>query len=227
MISDMEKHFQTPVLNQAIVRYLRIELGLCETERKSLPILDCQIYSERPIFQVSDTFYYINCELSPEVKQSLHQTKELLGVETVKGMLVAISRYSFKMEDKWNCIMCIEKITLNKLHEVNFSKQPNPYYTDQIVTQYANLYQQKLEKEMLGTFRNRMVNAYDLVKGPSPNCPLIIKLRGNMDLTEDELNMLIDSLEPEDSGKSKAPKKRKQPEGKLEEFLMPKKTKGE
>eukprot|EP00826_Nyctotherus_ovalis_P013500 TRINITY_DN13665_c0_g1_i1.p1 TRINITY_DN13665_c0_g1~~TRINITY_DN13665_c0_g1_i1.p1 ORF type:complete len:120 (-),score=30.48 TRINITY_DN13665_c0_g1_i1:95-454(-) len=98
----------------------------------------------------------------------------------------------------------------------SFSRVSSPYYVDKTVSDYADLYQQRIEKKMLAKFRNSMVNAYDIVAGPSDNCPLIIKLTegGNqlMDLTEDEINMLVDSLEPEDADKNKMRKKRRYPE---------------
>eukprot|EP00826_Nyctotherus_ovalis_P013501 TRINITY_DN13665_c0_g1_i3.p1 TRINITY_DN13665_c0_g1~~TRINITY_DN13665_c0_g1_i3.p1 ORF type:complete len:233 (-),score=41.86 TRINITY_DN13665_c0_g1_i3:95-793(-) len=216
MMNDIEKHFQVPILNQVIARYLRIELGLYESDRKSHPVLDCLIYSETPVFQVSDSFYHISCELTQEAKNSLRSQSELLGVKHLKGMLVAISDYSFALKNKWSCVMHVKEIRLNKLHEVVFSRVSSPYYVDKTVSDYADLYQQRIEKKMLAKFRNSMVNAYDIVAGPSDNCPLIIKLTegGNqlMDLTEDEINMLVDSLEPEDADKNKMRKKRRYPE---------------
>ncbi len=208
MMNEIAKYFSVSVIKEALIKHIQIVTNVYKGEKVTPPVLDCQIYSQAPAFQLSDGWIFIDCELSESATHSLDSIGRLVGLSDARGLLVSVPKYSFKQKSRRRYVLVVDQMSVVKIEKLNIIGIPQPYYTDRSVSDYINMHQQHIERTALVDYVDPLPTIDVIIAGASAKFPATINVEERrreestgasvskfLDLTEDELKTLLNSPE--------------------------------
>ena len=209
-MNEIAKYFSVPVLKQALIRHIQVATNTFNGTVKIKTPLDCQIFCQSPVFQVSDGSHYIDCELSDSALNSLTKAGRLIGLIDLKGILVSIPKYAFMLRGRKRYILVIEDLSVIKIDKLSIIGLPQAYYLDKDICDYVNMHQQFIEKGELVEYIDPLPSVDIIIAGSSQKFPTIINLEMQkrredgasqssmskfLDLNDEDLKNLLNSPE--------------------------------
>lgn len=207
-MNEIAKYFMVPAIKQALIKHIQDTIMPRQDQIQVPQIIDCQVFSSYPVFQVSDGFHIIDCELTEAAKRYLFNSGNLMGVNDFRGMVVSIPKFCFIQKERLGFILQIQEISIMKMDRLNIIGTPQFYYEDKSIFDTIYMKVQSMQQKALANYIDNIPSIESLIEGANSRIPLAINLdeiitnqktppQKFLDLTEDDLTNLLNTTEKE------------------------------